>query len=140
MRVHWLLLVGLAMIATLLLLWIGQVAFVWGSQTLDDWKYGRPRTTQVDAFVQHETGKTPSHFIAINLDGHVQIVELSGGSANATKIYQGPSLSGEGAALLPVQIWFEDRNGDRVPDMVIQVGQAQQWYRNDPGQGRFISP
>src|SRR6266487_4661311 len=47
---------------------------------LDIWHYGYPRTYQTDAVVGHgDSLAHPSHFIAINLDGHLEVIELSGG-------------------------------------------------------------
>ncbi len=41
----------------------------WGTLWLDDLRYGRPRTTQLSAFVgHHEPQGQPSHFVALNLN------------------------------------------------------------------------
>ena len=56
---------------------------------LDDMQYGRPRTTHLDAYVGHagEQAGAPSHFIAMNLDRRVVLIELPGGDTqNATTI------------------------------------------------------
>src|SRR2546425_1583080 len=44
------------------------------------WHYGRPRTFQTDAVVGHnDSAASPSHFIAINLNRHVEVIECPGG-------------------------------------------------------------
>src|SRR5690242_18358761 len=43
-HVHWLVLVGLAMTATVILMIGLQIALAWGTTTFDDLKFGRPRT------------------------------------------------------------------------------------------------
>src|SRR6266702_2548651 len=48
---HWLLLVGVGMIAMLALWVLGNLAVNWWNVTQDDWHYGRPRTFQIDARV-----------------------------------------------------------------------------------------
>src|SRR5215217_767946 len=49
---------------------------------IDDFRYGRPRTTQLDAFVGHEeTSGQPTHLLAINLNRQATILELPGAHA-----------------------------------------------------------
>jgi hypothetical protein len=63
-RGPWLIYLVLGMLMVMMLLWLGQMLWSWVGTVSDDIHYGRPRTTQIDHFVGHETGKTPSHFIA----------------------------------------------------------------------------
>ncbi len=105
---HWLVFVGIAMFIMI----IGWVAFSalgsWWQTTQDDWHYGRPRTFQTDAVVGHnDSSSNPSHFIAVNLNRHVLIVELPGGDATKARIYSGPILIGPGQDLAPVTLSFE---------------------------------
>src|SRR5439155_305395 len=72
----------------------------WWQVTRDDWHYGRPRTFQVDMVVGHNDSATnPSHFIAINLQRHIEIIELPGVDSSRAKIYTGPTLVGPGQVL-----------------------------------------
>src|SRR5215471_3407181 len=87
-RFHWLVFVGLAMIIMI----VGWFAFSalgnWWQVTQDDWHYGRPRTFQIDAVVGHNDSATnPSHFIAINLNRHILIIELPGGDPSKARIF-----------------------------------------------------
>ncbi|GCE24194.1 hypothetical protein [Dictyobacter kobayashii] len=91
-NMHWSLPVGLAMIGMLVVLWLGQQAVMWGTTAYDDLRYGRPRTVQADAFVGHESGKTPSHFIALNDHGRVEIIEFPGGDPAHSRIFMGPQI------------------------------------------------
>lgn len=121
-RFHWLFFVGLAMFTML----IGWVLFTtvanWWQITQDDWHYGRPRTYQVDQVVGHnDSPSSPSHFIAINLRGQVEVIEFPGGDATKAKIYLGPHLIGSGQDLAPVTLTFQDVNGDGKIDMIINV-------------------
>src|SRR2546429_3255221 len=100
-RLHWLTLLGLGMIIALALVLAGQLATNWLMRTWDDLHYGQPRTFQVDAYVGHESGKTPSHFIALNLQGRIEVIELPGGDAAHAHIYVGPQLIGPNADLIP---------------------------------------
>ena len=82
----------------------------------------RGRTYQTDAVVGHsDSADNPSHFIAINLNGHVEVIEFPGGDATHAKISIGPPLIGDNASLIPVTVSFKDANGDGKPDMLIHV-------------------
>jgi hypothetical protein len=133
---HWFMFVGIAM----LIMIIGWIAFnalgSWWQTTQDDWHYGRPRTFQTDAVVGHNDSSTnPSHFIAVNLNRHVLIVELPGGDATKARIFNGPILIGPGQDLAPVTLTFQDVNGDRLLDMIVNVQDAHFVFLN--GNGTF---
>ncbi len=100
-RVHWMLIFGIGMLAMLALWVLGSLLIHWWSVTQDDWHYGRPRTFQVDAVVGHNDSSTnPSHFLALNLNRRVVIIELPGGDPSKSKIYTGPTLLGDGQTSL----------------------------------------
>src|SRR5579863_4317604 len=64
---HPLLYLGMGMLATIALLAVVIALSNWVGTTLDDLRYGYPRTFQIDAYVGHnESAGTPSHFIALN--------------------------------------------------------------------------
>ena len=109
----------------------------WWQVTQDDWRYGRPRTYQVDAVVGHHDSTTnPSHFIALNLNSHIQVIEFPGGDPSQAKVYVGPVLIGSGQDLAVVTLTFKDVNKDGKPDMIIHVGNSHFTYINDHGQFR----
>lgn len=97
---------GLGMVLMLCLVVVGSLVGGWVQIAWDDLRYGRPRTFQMDAFVGHEQGRTPSHFIALNVQGQMEIIELPGGDATHAKIYLGPRIYGPGADLVPVTLRF----------------------------------
>ncbi len=112
----------------MLLLWLGQMLWSWVGTVSDDVHYGHPRTTQVDHFVGHETGKTPSHFIAVNLDSQVYVIEIPGSSPNSSRLLVGPHLVGPGSDLAPVTLSFV---GDpHTPDLVVQVDGIEVKFHN----------
>ncbi len=115
----WLLPVGLGMILMLGIVIVGSVVLGWAQTVSDDLHYGRPRTFQMDAFVGHETGSTPSHFIALNLQGQIEIIELPGGDATHARMYVGPHIYGPGADLVPVTVRFVEGVQPHHPDMLI---------------------
>jgi hypothetical protein len=139
-HVHWLLLVGVGMLAMFALWVVGTGLVTWGSTQLDDWHYGRPRTFQMDARVGHDDAVTPSHFIALNLNRHIIIIELPGGDPSKARIYTGPTLFGDGQDLTPVTLSFKDVNGDGKPDMLVHMQDQTVVFINDGTQFRPLKP
>ncbi len=139
-RFHWLWYIGLGMIAMLLLWMIGAAVFSWWQGYQDDLHYGHPRTFQCDARVGHNDAGTPSHFIALNLNHHVEVIELPGGDATKMKVYLGPTLTGENSDLDIVTVSFKDVNGDGKPDMILSVDNVKYPYINDNGAFRPPNP
>jgi hypothetical protein len=134
LRVHPLLYLGLGMLCMLALWCVVLPAVNWMHTTLDDLRYGRPRTFQVDAFVGHnESAGVPSHFIALNLNGHLEIIELPGGDAAHARIYSGPQLYDPDADLIPVTLDFADVNGDHRPDMIVHFQDTRIVFLNEDG-------
>lgn len=138
---HPLLYLGVGMIAMLALWTLLTTAISWWNITWDDLHYGRPRTFQTDAFVGHnESAGTASHFIAINLNGRIEIIEFPGGDGSKARIYLGPQLYGTGDNLIPVTLSFADVNGDHLPDMIIHFQSSRIVFINDQGGFRPLRP
>lgn len=132
-RYHWLFFVGIGMLLALALVVLGHVALTWFNVTWDDLHYGRPRTFQVDAFVGHETTGAPSHFIALNLRGRIEIIEFPGGDGTHARIFLGPQLYGDNADLVPVTLQFVDSRHDHHPDMLVVFRESHLVFRNEQG-------
>ncbi len=138
-RFHWLVFVGIGM-CIMIAGWLTLGALLsWWQTQQDDWHYGRPRTYQVDAVVGHgDSASHPSHFIAMNLNRHVLVIEIPGGDPARALVYLGPTLLGDGQDLTPVTLNFQDMNGDGKPDMVIQIGDQEIVFLNNGT--KFVSP
>lgn len=137
---HWLLFVGVGMIAMLTLWVLGTMLVNWWNVTQDDWHYGRPRTFQIDARVGHNDDATTSHFIAMNLNRHIIIIEFPGGDPTRAKDYIGPTLFGDGQDLTPVTLSFKDVNGDGKLDMIVHIQDQTFVFINDGTQFRPLKP
>ncbi len=113
----------------------------WWQVHQDDVTYGRPRTYQVNAVVgHHDSASNPSHFIFMNLNRHVIIIEIPGGDATHTLSYTGPTLFGDGGDLIPVTGVFKDVNGDGRPDMLVHIQDQTIIYINDGTKFRPLQP
>ncbi len=139
---HWSLWVGLGML-TMILGWLALGALGnWWQTTLDDWHYGYPRTFQIDAVVghNHDSPTHPSHFLAINLNRHILVIELPAGEATKARIYGGPVLLGPGEERTPVRLSFQDVNGDGKPDLLVWVADTHIVFINDGSGFRPATP
>jgi hypothetical protein len=140
-RIHWTVIAGLA----LLLMLFGWALLTnvshWWQITQDDWHYGRPRTFQTDQVVGHKDSSTnPSHFVALNLNRHVEVIEFPGGDATNAKVYIGPVLVGPDQNLAPVTLTFKDVNHDGKLDMIVNVQDSHFIFLNASGQFRTPAP
>ena len=132
-NVHWMLYVGVGMIAALALWVLGSSLLAWGSAKYNDIAYGYPRTFQTDAVVGHggDNKTQPSHFVALNLHGQVIIVELMAGNPAKSINYTGPDLFESGGDLIPVTLEFRDVTGDSKVDMLIHIQDKVFVFVND---------
>ncbi|HEX7733761.1 MAG TPA: hypothetical protein VF458_02825 [Ktedonobacteraceae bacterium] len=138
---HPLFFVGLGLIATILL-WTGVTQLLaWGANTYNNIVYGYPRTFQIDQVVGHQDSiSSPSHFLALNFHGRVEVIELPGGDATRARIFLGPQLLGTNSDLDPVTLRFVDLTGNGKLDMVIEVQGSQIVFLNDQGTFRPLRP
>jgi hypothetical protein len=140
-RFHWLLFVGIGMIVTTAFC-IGILAFYsWFPVQQDDWTYGRPRTYQTDAVVGQDDSKAhPTHFIVINLNRHILIIEIKGGDPAHSSMFVGPTLYGQGGDLAPVTLTFADVNNNGHPEMIVLFQGNQIIFLNEQinGQWQFV--
>ena len=119
-KVHWSLMLGIGMALMLgLYLGLGWLANWWVGRQLDA-SYGFPRTYQTDAVVYPgDTAEHPSHYIFLNLSGTVQVIEFPHGDSSHARIYKGPSLLSDNAALVPVTGEFKNVGGK--VEMLIHI-------------------
>ncbi len=140
-QAHPLLYLGIGMLAMLFLWTVLSGVFGWFATTLDDMRYGRPRTYQTDQWVGHnEQSGTPSHFIAINLNRRIEIIEFPGGDATHAKVYLGPQLYGANDDLTPVTLNFADVLNNHKLDMIVNFQGSHIVFINDQGSFRPLLP
>ncbi len=124
------------MLLAVCLIALGQIALSWFTTLRDNLQYGYPRTYQVNAVVgHHDSAAHPSHFLALNLNGQIEVIEFPGGDATHAVVYLiNAQLAGPHADLVPVTLQFVDTRHDQQPDMIVQVGGEQFVYRTVNGQ------
>jgi hypothetical protein len=79
----------------------------------------------------------PSHFIAMNLRGHIEVIEFPGGDAAHARIFIGPQLYGPGSDLLPVKVQFVATHNLHTPDMELLFQNTTLVFHNI--QGTFVA-
>jgi hypothetical protein len=109
----------------------------WAQVRLDDLRYGWPRTTQMDAVVGHESNGQPTHFMAMNLNRQVLVLEIVGGDPNTVRSLPGPYLFGAGEDLTPVTMAIQDVDNDGLPDLLLDVRRERIVYLNRDGAFRL---
>lgn len=119
-RFHWMFFVGLALFTMVL----GWIAFTllgnwWQAKQLD-WKYGNPRTFQIDQFVSHgDSPDHPNHFIALNVGGTIEVAELNTTNPKNDHIYVISTISDIST---PVTMSFADVNHGGKVDLLVTIG------------------
>ena len=112
----------------------------WGRARYDDLRYGITRTFQADEVVGHNDGAgTPTHFVAMNLNRQVLIIEIPGGDASKTRTLTGPYLFGAGEDKTAVLLRFDDINRDGSKDLIVNVKNEEIVYLNKDGQFQPIT-
>ncbi len=112
----------------------------WGRIWMDDLRYGRPRTQQISGIVGHnESAGQPTHFIAMNLNRRVVVIEMPGGDVSKAQTLQGPYLFGANEDLTPVGLKLHDINGDTKQDLVVSVKNEEIIYINTGDSFRLIN-
>src|SRR5260221_5844053 len=112
----------------------------WWQHVQDDWTYGMPRTYQTDAVVghNHDSSSHPSHFLAVNLKGRIEVFELPAGDPTKVRVFFGPTIAGNGADQVVVTISFTDSDHDGTPDMILHYGGSAEVLYNKGG--TFLLP
>lgn len=117
------LLVGTLLLLVMLTGWLlFSVVGGWWQSVQDGWTYGLPRTFQVDQYVgQQDSPASPDHFIALNLHGLIEIVQINPQHPEQDHIFTITSVSDERE---PVTLRFADTTGDGKLDLLVSVGDS----------------
>ena len=141
-NIHWMVYVGVGMIAALALWVTGSSILAWGINKYNDLVYGYPRLYQTDAVVHHngDSEAHPSHFMALNLHGQVIIIELPAGDPTKSIDYIGPDLIASGDDRVPITLSFGEVNNDKKIDMIIHIQDKEVDFCNNGTKFTACSP
>jgi hypothetical protein len=116
---HTLVFIGLVLLCMLVGFVLISALTAWWQQTADYLHYGMPRTFQMDAVVGHQDSAAhPSHFLAVNLGGHLSVIEIPSGDVSKMVVYSGPVIYGQNADLVAVTLSVvHDQHGQ--PELVL---------------------
>ncbi len=128
---HWMLFLGLGMLV-MVLVWSGLTGLSswWTNHQLDS-TYGFPRTYQTDEQVGFADSQTPTHFIALNLNGQTEVIVCPASDCRKATVYLGPKLFGDSATSVPVTLSFQDSAHTGKLDMIVHVGDQQVIFLNN---------
>lgn len=113
----------------------------WAGRTLDDLRYGMPRTVQLAGVVgAGDSAATPTRFLALNIDGQVSLLILPAGDASRLVALPGPYVIGEqGNTAVPL-LQLSDLTGDGAPDLLVTIRGEMVVYVNHAGTFALITP
>ncbi len=119
-----LIIVGLGLMMVILGVLALQALGNWWQRHTDDVTYGFPRTFQTDQYVGHGDSQTnPDHFIAINLNGTVIVLEVNAQHPQLDKSYY---VTTGTDPLKPVTLAFPTINGKQY--MYVTIGDLNAAY------------
>ena len=132
-RQHWVSMLAVGMVAMLgLILLFGAGSMAWTSLH-NQATYGTPRTMQLDTVIgDHDSAMHPSHLIALNLHGQVEVFVLPGGDSAHAQVLLGPNLPWTNADQATVTVETRDVNHDGKIDIVVQITGAPQFLSASP--------
>ena len=125
-RFHWMIFMGMVMFVMVLGWFLFTALGYWFQQKQDDWKYGAPfRTYQVDQYVaMGDTPQNPDHFLALNIHGVVEIVQLNTTSPKYDHVYPITTVNDSS---IPVFLSFEDTRHTGKLDMLVTIGDSNSY-------------
>lgn len=124
-RSHWMLFFGIVLFV-MVLGWMAISALgAWWQTKQEDWKYGNPRTSQIDQFVGHgDSAARPDHFIAVNTGGMIEVIEINVLVPKDDHIYP---ITTAIDPTTPVSLSFQDVNHDGKIDMLVSIGDSNSY-------------
>jgi hypothetical protein len=117
-----------ALAALLIVVWAvtqGVLSLVsWGTDVTNTLSHGPTRLSVVSSVfgISNDSPAAPTSVIAINLDGKLVIESIPAGDVSKLKSYPtGITLVGDGAAKIPISLIITDENGDKRPDVRVEI-------------------
>jgi hypothetical protein len=113
----------------------------WGQHVLDDVRYGSPRRVHLSGYVGHDDANSiPTQFIALNLDGQINILVLPGGDTDRLSILTGPYMVGADGSTIVPRLGLDDMDRDGHVDLLLTLRGETVVYLNKNGEFRLMTP
>jgi hypothetical protein len=140
-RLAWVFQVSIYVIAFVTLALALSRGMEWSRRTLDDLRYGMPRTVHLTGVVGGgDTAAHPTRFIGLNLDGHVSVLVAPAGDTSRMAFLPGPYVIGnDGQAATPL-LSLADLTGDGAPDLLLTIRGEMIVYVNHDGTFALLTP
>src|SRR6266851_4483614 len=99
-----------------LLSWVAN----WWQGVQDNIKYGNPRTFPADQYVGlGDSPDHPDHFIALNLHGVIEVIQLNPQDRTEDAVYV---LASVGDSNVPASLSFRETTGSGHTDVIVTIG------------------
>ena len=120
---HWLVPTGVTMIITIVCYLLLYVVWTGGHSIYNNMAYGATtRTSHLEAVVgDHDSAAAPTHFMAVNLHGTINVIEFPGSDVTHAKVYPGPHLLWSNADKAVVTLEVKNGAGNQRPDIVVHI-------------------
>lgn len=113
----------------------------WGQHMLDDIRYGSPRRVHLSGYVGHDDADSiPTQFIALNLDGKINVLVLPGGDADRLTVLSGPYMVGTDGSNIVPRLDLEDMDRNGHVDLLLTLRGETVVYLNKNGEFRLMTP
>jgi hypothetical protein len=110
----------------------------WWQGVTDNMKYGTPRTFQADHYVGlGDSPAHPDHFIALNLHGVIEVIQLNSQDHTKDAVYVLTSVDNEG---VPASLSFRDVDSDGKMDIVVTIGDSNPYTIVMLNNGKTFQP
>ncbi len=128
----------LALIVMMVGWWLLSWVANWWQGVQDNIQYGIPRTFQADHYVGlGDSSAHPDHFIALNLHGVIEVIQLNPQDHAKDAVYV---LTSVGNASLPASLSFRDVDGDGKVDVVVTIGDSNPYSIVLLNNGKTLQP
>ncbi len=117
-----------------LLSWVAN----WWQGVQDNMKYGTPRTFQTDEYMDlGDSPAHPDHFIALNLHGVIEVVQINPSDSKQDAMYVLTSVGNES---IPATLSFRDTTGDGRTDVIVTIGDSNPYTLVMINNGKTLVP
>jgi hypothetical protein len=110
----------------------------WWQGVQDNMKYGNPRTFQADQYVNlGDSPNHPDHFIALNLHGVIEVVQINPLNSKLDAVYVLTSVENES---IPATLSFRDTSGSGKIDVIVTIGDSNPYTLVMLNNGKTLVP